>query len=32
LRLCMDPENVSGGANRKNPAKPIPVRFCYVHP
>jgi hypothetical protein len=31
LRSRMDPESISGGANRKNPAKPIRVRFCQVH-
>jgi hypothetical protein len=30
-RSRMDLENVSGGTNRKIPAKPIPVRFCQVH-
>jgi hypothetical protein len=28
LRSRMDPENVSGGANRKNPPKPISARFA----
>ena len=32
LRLCMEAENVSGGANRQNLAKPIPAKFRYLHP
>ena len=31
LRSCTDPENVSGGSNRKNSAKPIPARNWQVH-
>ena len=32
LRSRTDPESVSDGANRKNLAKPIRVRFCQVRP
>ena len=31
LRLRMDPESGSGGADRGNTAKPIRARFCWVH-
>ena len=31
LRSYMDPENVCGGANRRNRAIPLPGRFFQVH-